>query len=218
MKGTAKTLRFFAWPLAQMLGVATLFYFGTLVLGGLTKMVIFSDYAISFCFLYGIFLYISFWQFSAAYSQLALSFGATRQSIRRAILVLWVVGSLFAEAFTVLAAQLSLWMPMNEPAGRNVFLLQCGLHPVGGFCLMLFLAGDRLCGRYSLARRLAADAVPDRKDPFVYCGVCPDLCVYAAGVLLSAVVCALLRGAGRGWLPVDGRRPAGTAPHSGALM
>ena len=123
-----------------MLGVATLFYFGTLVLGGLTKMVIFSDYAISFCFLYGIFLYISFWQFSAAYSQLALSFGATRQSIRRAILVLWVVGSLFAEAFTVLAAQLSLWIPMNEPAGRNVFLLQCGLHPVGGFCLMLFLA------------------------------------------------------------------------------
>ena len=72
MKGTVKTLRFFAWPLAQMLGVATLFYFGTLVLGGLTKMVIFSDYAISFCFLYGIFLYISFWQFSAAYSQLAL--------------------------------------------------------------------------------------------------------------------------------------------------
>ena len=101
MKGTVKTLRFFAWPLAQMLGIATLFYFGTLVLGGLTKMVIFSDYAISFCFLYGIFLYISFWQFSAAYSQLALSFGATRQSIRRAILV---------------------------------------LHPVGGFCLMLFLA------------------------------------------------------------------------------
>ena len=97
MKGTVKTLRFFAWPLAQMLGIATLFYFGTLVLGGLTKMVIFSDYAISFCFLYGIFLYISFWQFSAAYSQLALSFGATRQSIRRAILVLWVVGSLFAE-------------------------------------------------------------------------------------------------------------------------
>ena len=91
MKGTVKTLRFFAWPLAQMLGIATLFYFGTLVLGGLTKMVIFSDYAISFCFLYGIFLYISFWQFSAAYSQLALSFGATRQSIRRAILVLWVV-------------------------------------------------------------------------------------------------------------------------------
>ena len=84
MKGTVKTLRFFAWPLAQMLGIATLFYFGTLVLGGLTKMVIFSDYAISFCFLYGIFLYISFWQFSAAYSQLALSFGATRQSIRRA--------------------------------------------------------------------------------------------------------------------------------------
>ena len=118
MKGTVKTLRFFAWPLAQMLGIATLFYFGTLVLGGLTKMVIFS----------------------AAYSQLALSFGATRKSIRRAILVLWVVGSLFAEAFTVLAAQLSLWMPMNEPAGRNVFLLQCGLHPVGGFCLMLFLA------------------------------------------------------------------------------
>ena len=68
MKGTVKTLRFFAWPLAQMLGIATLFYFGTLVLGGLTKMVIFSDYAISFCFLYGIFLYISFWQFSAAYS------------------------------------------------------------------------------------------------------------------------------------------------------
>ena len=59
MKGTVKTLRFFAWPLAQMLGIATLFYFGTLVLGGLTKMVIFSDYAISFCFLYGIFLYIS---------------------------------------------------------------------------------------------------------------------------------------------------------------
>lgn len=103
-------------------------------------MVIFSHYAISFCFLYGIFLHISFWQFSAAYSQLALSFGATRQSIRRVILVLWVVGSLFAEAFTVLSAQLSLWMPMNEPAGRNVFLLQCGLHPVGGFCLMLFLA------------------------------------------------------------------------------
>ena len=126
MKGTVKTLRFFAWPLAQMLGIATLFYFGTLVLGGLTKMVIFSDYAISFCFLYGIFLYISFWQFSAAYSQLALSFGATRQSIRRAILVLWVVGSLFAEAFTVLAAQLSLWMPMNEPAGRNVFLAATG--------------------------------------------------------------------------------------------
>ena len=42
MKGTVKTLRFFAWPLAQMLGIATLFYFGTLVLGGLTKMVIFS--------------------------------------------------------------------------------------------------------------------------------------------------------------------------------
>ena len=76
MKGTVKTLRFFAWPLAQMLGIATLFYFGTLVLDGLTKMVIFSDYAISFCFLYGIFLYISFWQFSAAYSQLALHFGA----------------------------------------------------------------------------------------------------------------------------------------------
>ena len=33
MKGTVKTLRFFAWPLAQMLGIATLFYFGTLVLG-----------------------------------------------------------------------------------------------------------------------------------------------------------------------------------------
>ena len=55
MKVTVKTLRFFAWPLAQMLGIATLFYFGTLVLGRLTKMVIFSDYAISFCFLYGIF-------------------------------------------------------------------------------------------------------------------------------------------------------------------
>ena len=52
MKGTVKTLRFFAWPLAQMLGIATLFYFGTLVLDGLTKMVIFSDYAISFCFLF----------------------------------------------------------------------------------------------------------------------------------------------------------------------
>ena len=126
MKGTVKTLRFFAWPLAQMLGIATLFYFGTLVLGGLTKMVIFSDYAISFCFLYGIFLYISFWQFSAAYSQLALSFGATRKSIRRAILVLWVVGSLFAEAFTVLAAQLSLWMPMMNPPDAMYFCCNAG--------------------------------------------------------------------------------------------
>lgn len=140
MKTTAKTLRFFAAPLAEMLGVATLLYFCTLALSGLTKLVIFSDYALSFCFLYGLFLHLSFWQFSGAYCPLALSFGATRQSIRRAILVLWVVGSLFAEAFTVLAAQLSLWTPMNEPAGRNVFLLQCGLHPVGGFCLMLFLA------------------------------------------------------------------------------
>ena len=140
MKGTVKTLRFFAAPLAQMLGVATLFYFATLALGGLTKMVIFSHYAIAFCFLYGIFLHISFWQFSAAYSQLALSFGSTRQSIRRALLALWVFGGLFAEAFTVLAAQLSLWMPTEEVAWRNVFLLQCGLHPVGGFCLMLFLA------------------------------------------------------------------------------
>lgn len=137
MKGTVKTLRFFAWPLTQMLSIATLFYFGTLVLGGLTKMVIFSHYAISFCFLYGIFLHISFWQFSAAYSQLALSFGATRQSIRRALLVLWVVGSVVAEGFTVLAARLSLG---GAAGGRNVFLLQCGLHPVGGFCLMLFLA------------------------------------------------------------------------------
>lgn len=140
MKGTVKTMRFLATSLAQMLGVATLFYFGTLVLGGLTKMVIFSHYAIAFCFLYGIFLHISFWQFSAAYSQLALGFGATRKNIRRAILALWVVGSLFAEAFTVMAAQLSLWMPMDDVADRNVFLLQCGLHPVGGFCLMLFLA------------------------------------------------------------------------------
>ena len=78
--------------------------------------------------------------------------------------------------------------------------------------------GPAGAGKSTIARRLAADAVPDRKDPFIYCGVCPDLCVYAAGVLLSAVVCALLRGAGRGWLPIDGRRPAGTAPHSGALM
>lgn len=140
MKGTVKTLRFFAWPLTQMLGIATLFYFGTLAMGGLTKTVLFSHYAIAFCFLYGIFLHISFWQLSAAYSQLALGFGATRQSIRRALLVLWVLGSLFAEAFTVMAAQLSLWMPMEDAAGRNVFLLQCGLHPVGGFCLMLFLA------------------------------------------------------------------------------
>lgn len=126
MKGTVKTLRFFAWPLAQMLSIATLFYFGTLVLGGLTKMVIFSHYAISFCFLYGIFLHISFWQFSAAYSQLALSFGATRQSIRRVILVLWVVGSLFAEAFTVLAAQLSLWMPMMNPPDAMYFCCNAG--------------------------------------------------------------------------------------------
>ena len=82
----------------------------------------------------------------------------------------------------------------------------------------ILLIGPTGVGKTEIARRLAADAVPDRKDPFVYCGVCPDLCVYAAGVLLSAVVCALLRGAGRGWRPVDGRRPAGTAPHSGALM
>ena len=140
MKSSVKTLRFFALPLAQMLGIATLFYFATLALGGLTKLVIFSHYAIAFCFLYGIFLHISFWQFSAAYSQLALGFGATRQSIRRTLFALWVVGSLFAEAFTVMAAQLSLWMPMDDVAERNVFLLQCGLHPVGGFCLMLFLA------------------------------------------------------------------------------
>ena len=140
MKSTAKTLRFFAAPLADMLGVATLFYFFTLAMGGLTHLVLFSDYAISFCFLYGVFLHLTFWQFSSAYSQLALSFGATRRSIRRAILVLWVVGSVFGEAFTVLAAQLTLWMPTDGTAGRNVFLLQCGLHPVGGFCLMLFLA------------------------------------------------------------------------------
>ena len=211
MKGTVKTLRFFAWPLAQMLGIATLFYFGTLVLGGLTKMVIFSDYAISFCFLYGIFLYISFWQFSAAYSQLALSFGATRQSIHRAILVLWVVGSLFAEAFTVLAAAENRFDPGRIAAA----LAACAKPDFAAAVIYLALVSSVLA---FLARRLAADAVPDRKDPFVYCGVCPDLCVYAAGVLLSAVVCALLRGAGRGWLPVDGRRPAGTAPHSGALM
>ena len=63
MKGTVKTLRFFAWPLAQMLGVATLFYFGTLVLGGLTKMVIFSDYAISFCFCMAFFCTFRFGSF-----------------------------------------------------------------------------------------------------------------------------------------------------------
>ncbi len=140
MKSTVKTLRFFAAPLAQMLGIATLFYFGALAMGGLTKTVLFSHYAIAFCFLYGIFLHISFWQLFAAYSQLALGFGATRQSIRRALLVLWVLGSLFAEVFTVLVAHLSLWMPMDDMADRNVFLLQCGLHPVGGFCLMLLLA------------------------------------------------------------------------------
>lgn len=140
MKGTVKTLRFFARPLAQMLGIATLFYFGALTLYWATRWEILSGYIFAFGFLYGIFLHISFWQFSSAYSSLALSFGATRQSIRRAILVLWVAGSVFAEAFTVMAAQLSLWAPMEEPAGRNVFLLQCGLHPAGGFCLMLFLA------------------------------------------------------------------------------
>ncbi len=137
MKTTAKTLRFFAAPLAEMLGVATLLYFCTLALSGLTKLVIFSDYALSFCFLYGLFLHLSFWQFSGAYCPLALSFGATRRSIRRAFLVLWVVGSVVAEGFTVLAARLSLG---GAAGGRNVFLLQCGLHPVGGFCLMLFLA------------------------------------------------------------------------------
>ena len=165
MKTTAKTLRFFAAPLAEMLGVATLLYFCTLALSELTKLVIFSDYALSFCFLYGLFLHLSFWQFSGAYCPLVLSFGATRRSIRRAILVLWVVGSLFAEAFTVLAAQLSLWMPMNEPAGRNVFLLQCGLHPVGGFCLMLFLAatgsaaGTALPASWTRAAGIAAKIV-----------------------------------------------------------
>ena len=137
MKTTAKTLRFFAAPLAEMLGVATLLYFCTLALSGLTKLVIFSDYALSFCFLYGLFLHLSFWQFSGAYCPLALSFGATRRSIRRALLVLWVVGSVVTEGFTVLAARLSLG---GAAGGRNVFLLQCGLHPVGGFCLMLFLA------------------------------------------------------------------------------
>lgn len=137
MKTTAKTLRFFAAPLAEMLGVATLLYFCTLALSGLTKLVIFSDYALSFCFLYGLFLHLSFWQFSGAYCPLALSFGTTRRSIRRALLVLWVVGSVVAEGFTVLAARLSLG---GAAGGRNVFLLQCGLHPVGGFCLMLFLA------------------------------------------------------------------------------
>lgn len=137
MKTTAKTLRFFAAPLAEMLGVATLLYFCTLALSGLTKLVIFSDYALSFCFLYGLFLHLSFWQFSGAYCPLALSFGATRRSIRRALLVLWVAGSVVAEGFTVLAARLSLG---GAAGGRNVFLLQSGLHPVGGFCLMLFLA------------------------------------------------------------------------------
>lgn len=137
MKTTAKTLRFFAAPLAEMLGVATLLYFCTLALSGLTKLVIFSDYALSFCFLYGLFLHLSFWQFSGAYCPLALSFGTTRRSIRRALLVLWVVGSVVAEGFTVLAARLSLG---GAAGGRNAFLLQCGLHPVGGFCLMLFLA------------------------------------------------------------------------------
>ena len=137
MKTTAKTLRFFAAPLAEMLGVATLLYFCTLALSGLTKLVIFSDYALSFCFLYGLFLHLSFWQFSGAYCPLALSFGATRRRIRRALLVRWVVGSVVAEGFTVLAARLSLG---GAAGGRNVFLLQCGLHPVGGFCLMLFLA------------------------------------------------------------------------------
>lgn len=137
MKTTAKTLRFFAAPLAEMLGVATLLYFCTLALSGLTKLVIFSDYALSFCFLYGLFLHLSFWQFSGAYCLLALSFGATRRSIRRALLVLWVAGSVVAEGFTVLAARLSLG---GAAGGRNVFLLQSGLHPVGGFCLMLFLA------------------------------------------------------------------------------
>lgn len=137
MKTTAKTLRFFAAPLAEMLGVTTLLYFCTLALSGLTKLVIFSDYALSFCFLYGLFLHLSFWQFSGAYCPLALSFGATRRSIRRALLVLWAAGSMVAEGFTVLAARLSLG---GAAGGRNVFLLQSGLHPVGGFCLMLFLA------------------------------------------------------------------------------
>ena len=35
----------FAAPLAEMLGVATLLYFCTLALSGLTKLVIFSDKA-----------------------------------------------------------------------------------------------------------------------------------------------------------------------------
>ena len=165
MKSTAKTLRFFAAPLAEMLGVATLLYFFTLAMGGLTHLVIFSDYAISFCFLYGVFLHLTFWQFSSAYSQLSLSFGATRRSIRRAILVLWVVGSVFGEAFTVLAARLTLWMPTGGAAGRNVFLLQCGLRPVGGFCLMLFLAatgsaaGTALPASWSRAAGITAKIV-----------------------------------------------------------
>ena len=165
MKSTAKTLRFFTAPLAEMLGVATLLYFFTLAMGGLTHLVIFSDYAISFCFLYGVFLHLTFWQFSSAYSQLALSFGATRRSIRRAILVLWGVGSVFGEAFTVLAARLTLWMPTDGAAGRNVFLLQCGLHPVGGFCLMLFLAatgsaaGTALPASWSRAAGITAKIV-----------------------------------------------------------
>ncbi len=142
MKSTVKTLRFFAAPFAEMMGVATTLYFFTLAMGGLTRLVLFSNYAISFCFLYGLFLHLSFWQFSSAYSQLALSFGATRRSIRRVLLILWIAASMVAEAFTVLAAQLSLWMPMNGMEGRNVFLLQCGLHPIGGFTLMLLLAAS----------------------------------------------------------------------------
>lgn len=162
MKTTAKTLRFFAAPLAEMLGVATLLYFCTLALSGLTKLVIFSNYALSFCFLYGLFLHLSFWQFSGAYCPLALSFGATRRSIRRALLVLWVVGSVVAEGFTVLAARLSL---DGAAGGHNVFLLQSGLHPVGGFCLMLFLAatgsaaGTALPASWTRAAGIAAKIV-----------------------------------------------------------
>lgn len=140
MNTTGKSLWFLAKPCAQMLGLGALIYPAAVLLYLLTGVELFASYVAAFGFLFCIFCLILGMQLPAAYVPLALSFGATRRSLCRALVVLMPCIALPAQILTVATTAASkVLLPDYFQDGPAPLFMQVGLRPLGGFILMLFL-------------------------------------------------------------------------------
>ena len=138
----ARTLWFLLKPALVMVGIVTLFYpvllLLCLVTGGSN---LFFSYLQGFFILYDVILGICAAQAISGYAPLALSFGATRRSLRGAVLAFWMLLPLLCMVLDFACNSFTARLFSLE---ANPFLMHLSAFPLQGLGLKFLLCGVML--------------------------------------------------------------------------